>query len=349
MPNCKYIKSIFDDVIDGAVGEETLSSFNSHICVCRQCNLRYNKMLRMVENVRSLPKADLPNNFHEILMSKVEIRRKHRKLLPMRFNLKYISAASVVVCLISFVSALIFSSPVKKLGLFAFENNASEKNKNVSVDFIAGAGVSGAADDITQDVGSTQSQKNTDSYSTDGQNNIIDNYNNYGSQNGILDSNSQNTSDEQNNKPQNTLSSYNDNKTSAVSPVSTPSPTPKNTTIANNVIASAKPIVSSAPVNQNSGANTGSSSSSSETKDSPENSQNAQVLSSMRNSGRTTLVAESVLNQDNISGKITILDSFTEYGVDKIVVNSSDFDRISELKTSESSDTNYIFVIESIN
>lgn len=349
MPNCKYINSLFGDVIDNCVSEETLRSFNTHICICKQCSLRYKKMRGIVDDVRSLPKAELPTNFHEILMSKTAQRRKQKRLLSF-VNLKNVSAAAVVVCLVSFV-AVILGSSAKGLNFIAIRNPGDKGTvQKSSVDFIAdgSAGVvtpnfeQNAAGSADSDIGYENREivsHNDDavakvpdyvapSYSSDVSSSI-------GTDSGI-------TKDYKLSLPQdNKNSGSNTAPSSEVKKPSGSNTSSESKTNTSGSISTPKP--SSAP-SSTPKPQIGSQDNQNQSGPSPK----AEVLSSVRTSSRTILVAESLFNQKVASGEISVMNSFFESGVYKVVVSSSDFSKISQ-SAQLSGEDKYVFVVESIN
>lgn len=337
VPNCKYINSLFSDVIDNSVSEETLRSFSTHICICKQCSLRYKKMRGIVDNLRSLPKAELPTNFHEILMSKTAQRRKQRRL-PAFLNLKNVSAAAVAVCLVSFVYAVISGSPVKDIALVSMGNSADKSNvQKSSVDFIADGSVSVNAP--------VTSQLDADSPAYDDQGEISHEANG----GVIIDETPPVTF-----SASDTENTASRSESSKISPSSSPKGNSGSYSSGNKKPSDSSSDSKSKPGSSVSKPKASSAPSSSESKSNNENQQsqsspspNAEILSSVRTSSRTILVSEALFNQKVASGEVSVMNSFFESGVYKVVVSSSDFDKISRA-SKPSDDDKYVFVVESI-
>lgn len=108
--NCNEFNEKISFYIDDELSEYEKKEFEIHLCSCKNCKKEYEDMIYIVKSLKNMEDKPLPNNYDEILRSKLEKEKK--KVYNKVSYKKYLSLAAGLIVIIT--SAYFINSIIKK-------------------------------------------------------------------------------------------------------------------------------------------------------------------------------------------------------------------------------------------
>lgn len=163
MKDCSDFEFLISLYIDNKLGHNEKQELEKHLNDCEKCKKLYEDMNSIISELNNLTELDLPNDFHENLIEKIN----HENLKIKRINyFKKYSAAAAVFFVVAFVSfgVKIYKNDYENNDM-TVQNDSLEVKEEVSNEFeaakasAADIGKGRAADETDKDLGEIN-QKN---------------------------------------------------------------------------------------------------------------------------------------------------------------------------------------------
>lgn len=115
--DCEKANELMSLYIDAELDIQEINELETHIKNCSSCQSELNHLLYIVDNLKSMPQLELPNNFHDELINNIKINfpdyigdkkinKKYDSKKSILKNWKIMSGAAVAACFIIFISSM---------------------------------------------------------------------------------------------------------------------------------------------------------------------------------------------------------------------------------------------------
>lgn len=132
--DCEKANELMSLYIDAELDIQEINELETHIKNCTSCQNELNHLLYIVDNLKSMPQLELPNNFHDELINNIKINYPEysknndknydfKKFIPK--NWRMLSGIAVAACFVIFISTMWNTN-------LSNENLSSLSNENFS-------------------------------------------------------------------------------------------------------------------------------------------------------------------------------------------------------------------------
>ncbi len=122
MKDCRKIRELFSEYIDGVLDKENLNLVEEHLSKCEACRKELNKLIKMLEILKNLKKEDTPPDFLKTLHERIRRRKALNKFLNELLKNPNIRVPLAVCVMIIFVIAVF-----KTVNIYYLSKTVSEK------------------------------------------------------------------------------------------------------------------------------------------------------------------------------------------------------------------------------
>lgn len=131
MKDCSDFEFLISLYIDNKLGHNEKQELEEHLKNCEKCKKLYDDMNNLILELNNLPELELPDNFHENLIKK--INQGNLKFKRINYFKKY-SAAAAVFFVVAFVSfgVKIYKNEYENNGMTAQNNSVEVKEESLN-------------------------------------------------------------------------------------------------------------------------------------------------------------------------------------------------------------------------
>ena len=122
MKDCRKIRKLFSEYIDGVLDEENLNLVEEHLSKCEACRKELNKLIKMLEILKNLKREDTPPNFLETLHERIRQRKALNAFLNELLKNPNVKVPLAVCVMIIFIIAVF-----KTVNIYYLSKTISEK------------------------------------------------------------------------------------------------------------------------------------------------------------------------------------------------------------------------------
>ena len=130
MKDCRKIRELFSEYIDGVLDKENIDLVEEHLSKCEACRKELNKLVEMLKILKNLRKEETPPDFLETLHERIKRRESLNAFLNKLLKSPNVKVPLVVCIMIIFVIAIF-----KTVNIYYLSKTVSEKEYKLK-DFI---------------------------------------------------------------------------------------------------------------------------------------------------------------------------------------------------------------------
>jgi len=130
MKDCRKIRELFSEYIDGVLDKENIDLVEEHLSKCEACRKELNKLVEMLKILKNLRKEETPPDFLETLHERIKRRDSLNAFLNKLLKSPNVKVPLVVCIMIIFVIAIF-----KTVNIYYLSKTVSEKEYKLK-DFI---------------------------------------------------------------------------------------------------------------------------------------------------------------------------------------------------------------------
>jgi len=130
MKDCRKIRELFSEYIDGVLDKENIDLVEEHLSKCEACRKELNKLVEMLKILKNLKKEETPPDFLETLHERIKRRESLNAFLNKLLKSPNVKVPLVVCIMIIFVIAIF-----KTVNIYYLSKTVSEKEYKLK-DFI---------------------------------------------------------------------------------------------------------------------------------------------------------------------------------------------------------------------
>jgi len=130
MKDCRKIRELFSEYIDGVLDKENIDLVEEHLSKCEACRKELNKLVEMLKILKNLKKEETPPDFLETLHKRIKRRESLNAFLNKLLKSPNVKVPLVVCIMIIFVIAIF-----KTVNIYYLSKTVSEKEYKLK-DFI---------------------------------------------------------------------------------------------------------------------------------------------------------------------------------------------------------------------
>ena len=122
MKDCRKIRELFSEYIDGVLDKENIDLVEEHLSKCEACRKELNKLVEMLKILKNLKKEETPPDFLETLHERIKRRESLNTFLNKLLKSPNVKVPLVVCIMIIFVIAVF-----KTVNIYYLSKTVSEK------------------------------------------------------------------------------------------------------------------------------------------------------------------------------------------------------------------------------
>ena len=122
MKDCRKIRELFSEYIDGVLDKENIDLVEEHLSKCEACRKELNKLVEMLKILKNLKKEETPPDFLETLHERIKRRESLNAFLNKLLKSPNVKVPLVVCIMIIFVIAVF-----KTVNIYYLSKTVSEK------------------------------------------------------------------------------------------------------------------------------------------------------------------------------------------------------------------------------
>ena len=130
MKDCRKIRELFSEYIDGVLDKENIDLVEEHLSKCEACRKELNKLVEMLKILKNLKKEETPPDFLKTLHERIKRRKALNTFLNKLLKNPNVKVPLVVCIMIIFVIAVF-----KTVNIYYLSKTVSEKEYKLK-DFI---------------------------------------------------------------------------------------------------------------------------------------------------------------------------------------------------------------------
>ena len=130
MKDCRKIRELFSEYIDGVLDKENIDLVEEHLSKCEACRKELNKLVEMLKILKNLRKEETPPDFLETLHERIKRRESLNAFLNKLLKSPNVKVPLVVCIMIIFVIAVF-----RTVNIYYLSKTVSEKEYKLK-DFI---------------------------------------------------------------------------------------------------------------------------------------------------------------------------------------------------------------------